>query len=199
MTSSPSPHRFPPEYSFPAFFTRQTNLATHAAQLTKWTDLVLSYCRARRIFRLTVSQAADSELFHNKKLDRRLQMADIRELLEHMRREGRAEYVSSSASTSSGGGGSGAGGAAGGGAEDVVFIYWRTPEEWATLVENYVDETAQKKSVLTVYELSEGEGTRGTELHGIDPDVLRKGLNVLVKRGKAQIFGQEDSLGVKFF
>ena len=216
MTSSPTPHRFPPEYSFPAFFTRQTNLATHAAQLTKWTNLVLAYCRAHRIFRLTLSQAADSELFHNKKLDRRLQLADIRELLEHMRREGRAEYVSVSASntvpaTTSAGG-------AAAGSEDVVFIYWRTPEEWAALVEGYVDETAQKGSVLTVYELAEGDGTRGTgeslllleneddyadwlwlELHGIDTEVLRKALNVLVKRGKAQIFGQEDSQGVKFF
>lgn len=33
----------------------------------------------------------------------------------------------------------------------------------------------------------------------MDADVLVKALNVLVKRGKAQIFGQEDSLGVKFF
>lgn len=37
------------------------------------------------------------------------------------------------------------------------------------------------------------------ELHGMDSEVLLKALNVLVKRGKAQIFGSEDSLGVKFF
>lgn len=33
----------------------------------------------------------------------------------------------------------------------------------------------------------------------MDNDVLMKALNILVKRGKAQIFGAEDSLGVKFF
>lgn len=33
----------------------------------------------------------------------------------------------------------------------------------------------------------------------MDTDVLLKALNVLVKRSKAQIFGQDDSLGVKFF
>jgi ESCRT-II complex subunit VPS25 len=38
-----------------------------------------------------------------------------------------------------------------------------------------------------------------TEFHGLDQELLLKALNVLVKRGKAQIFGQEDSLGVKFF
>lgn len=33
----------------------------------------------------------------------------------------------------------------------------------------------------------------------MDSEVLLKALNVLAKRGKAQIFGQDDSLGVKFF
>jgi ESCRT-II complex subunit VPS25 len=33
----------------------------------------------------------------------------------------------------------------------------------------------------------------------MDNEVLLEALNVLVKRGKAQIFGSEDSLGVKFF
>jgi hypothetical protein len=37
------------------------------------------------------------------------------------------------------------------------------------------------------------------EFHGMDPEVLQKALNVLVKRGKAQVFGQEDQQGVKFF
>jgi hypothetical protein len=35
--------------------------------------------------------------------------------------------------------------------------------------------------------------------HGIDRDLMQKALQVLVKRGKAQIFGQEDQQGVKFF
>jgi ESCRT-II complex subunit VPS25 len=37
------------------------------------------------------------------------------------------------------------------------------------------------------------------EFHGMDPEVLQRALNVLVKRGKAQVFGQEDQQGVKFF
>lgn len=74
-----------------------------------------------------------------------------------MRKEGRAEYVSGD-----GGSGSGSGMGGGGGGGDVVWVYWRTPEEWATLIEEWVDETAQKGTVLTLYELTEGEGTRGT-------------------------------------
>ncbi|KAF4125600.1 ESCRT-II complex subunit VPS25 [Geosmithia morbida] len=205
------PFVFPREYSFPAFFTRQANLTTHHAQLTKWSALVLSYTRHHRIFRLTVSSAAESDLFCNRRLDRRLQIPDIRELLEFMRKDGRAEYVSSSSSSSSfpsggggdpsssssGGGGGREGGSGGGG--DVVLIYWRRPSEWAHIIESFIESTAQKGSVLTLYELAEGEATRSTELHGIDGDVLLKALNVLVKKGKAQIFGHDDSQGVKFF
>ncbi|KAF3761379.1 ESCRT-II complex, vps25 subunit, partial [Cryphonectria parasitica EP155] len=200
------PFTFPREYYFPAFYTRQTNLNTLHAQLVKWSSLVLSYCRHYRIFKLPLSLATTSssssaaaattdaapsssppntdELFHNRRLNRRLALSDIREVIDFMRRDGRAEYVSS-------------GGGGGGG--DLVWIYWRTPEEWAALVEGWVDETGQKGTVLTLYELTQGDATIGTEFHGLDQDLLQKALNVLVKRGKAQIFGQEDSQGVKFF
>ncbi|KAL2015446.1 hypothetical protein VTK56DRAFT_5408 [Thermocarpiscus australiensis] len=224
-TTSP-PFQFPPEYSFPPFFTRQTNLTTHHAQLTKWAALVLAYCRHHRIFKLSLSGTSGTttttttnnhtssspsttttapssdrdttELFHNKRLNRRLSLADIREVVDFLRKDGRAEYVTSSRGSDDGGGGGG-GGAEGGGGGDLVWVYWRTPEEWAALVEGWVDATGQRGSVLTLYELVEGEETRGTEFHGLDQELLLKALNVLVRRGKAQVFGQEDSQGVKFF
>lgn len=87
-----------------------------------------------------------------------------------MRKDGRAEYLQpgdagagSSGSNSNGDASTASAAAsAGAGAGDVVLIYWRKPQEWAALIEAYVDETAQKGSVLTVYELTEGENTRGT-------------------------------------
>lgn len=163
--AAPPPFTFPREYYFPAFFTRQTNLNTLHAQLVKWSTLVLSYCRHHRLFKLSLSPGGSTtttttasstsdptvvdteELFHNRRLNRRLALADIKEVIDFMRKEGRAEYVGSE------GGGEGG---------DVVWVYWRTPEEWAALIEGWVDETAQKGTVLTLYELTEGEGTRGT-------------------------------------
>lgn len=37
------------------------------------------------------------------------------------------------------------------------------------------------------------------EFHGMDTNAMLKTLNVLVKRGKAQVFGAEGQEGVKFF
>ncbi|KXJ96798.1 ESCRT-II complex subunit-domain-containing protein [Microdochium bolleyi] len=133
------------------------------------------------------------ELFHNRRLDRRLPLADARDVLEHMRKDGRAEPTTSSTGTSL------SLSSSSGETSDVWWIYWRTPDEWAAMIEGYVDETAQRGTVLTLYELVEGEGTRGREFHGLHPDLLQKALQTLVKRGKAQIFGHEDSQGVKFF
>jgi len=99
-----------------------------------------------------------------------------------MSKEGRAEWVS---------GGKGEGG--------EFWVWWRNVEEWAGLIAEWVDETAQKNTVLTLYELTESEATLSQEFHGMDPELLQKALSVLVKRGKAQVFGQEDQQGVKFF
>lgn len=154
-SSSPS-FPFPREYFFPAFFTRQTNITIHHAQLTKWSALILAYARHHRLFRITISAAAESDLFFNRGIDRRLSPPDIREVLDFMRKDGRAEFLRPDGAADAA---SAAAAAAGG---DVVFLYWRKPEEWAALVEAFVEETAQKGSVLTVYELTEGENTRGT-------------------------------------
>lgn len=198
-TPSSSSFVFPRDYAFPPFFTRQTNLTTRHAQLTKWAALVLSYCRHHRLFKLSLSgnpttttsnsgantttsqttsapatggERDTTELFYNRALNRRLNPADIREIIAFLRKDGRAEYVLSptgSSSTSVFTGGSGLDGDGGGGSEgagadggDIVWVYWRTPEEWASLVEGWVDATGQKGGVLTVYELVEGDGTRGT-------------------------------------
>lgn len=127
--------------------------------------------------------------------------------------------------------------------KEVAYIWWKGVEEWAELVAGWVEGTGQKGVVLTLYEITEGEGTLGQgifphtplllpphlqttstaipgscdgergwegwwaqpwltdfpDFHGLDPDILLKALAVLVKRGKAQVFGSEGGEGVKFF
>lgn len=155
------PFKFDPFYNFPPFYTRQTNLNTLHEQLKKWSSQILNYCKHYRIFKIHLSSViADSssagrssaaspepnveELFYNRRLNRRLSLDFIREILDFMRKDGRAEYVGKDVPG------------------DICWIYWRTPEEWAAVVEAWIDETAQKGTVLTLYELTEGERARGT-------------------------------------
>ncbi|XP_044719190.1 ESCRT-II complex subunit domain-containing protein [Hirsutella rhossiliensis] len=83
--SSPFPS---PQIPLPAFFTRQTNLTTHHPSCPSGRSRP-RFARHHRLFRLHLS-AADSDLFRNRRIDRRLSPADIRDLLDFMRRDGRA-------------------------------------------------------------------------------------------------------------
>lgn len=144
--SAPSvPFTFPREYDFPAFFTRQPTSTTFHAQCNKWGALILAYCRHQRLWKLSLVDAVDSELFHNRRLGKRLHLNTAREIIDFMQRDGRAEWI-------------GAGKAA---EKNVCWVWWRNPEEWATLIADWVDETAQKNTVLTLYELTESEVTLG--------------------------------------
>ncbi|KAL3420767.1 ESCRT-II complex subunit [Phlyctema vagabunda] len=173
-SQSTSAFAFPREYNFPPFFTRQTVATTYHAQCSKWQSLILSYCRAQRLFKLSLIDALDMDLFWNRRLNKRLTLVDAREVVEFMRKEGRAEWI--------------------GADRNLVWIWWRNPEEWAAAIADWVDETGQKNTVLTLYELTESEATLSQ-----GKSKLLKALSILVKRGKAQVFGQEDQQGVKFF
>ncbi|KAH7095395.1 ESCRT-II complex subunit-domain-containing protein [Paraphoma chrysanthemicola] len=190
-TSTTSGFVFPPHYSFPPFFTLQPVASTRSSQLSSWSSLIQSYCRHNRIFSLSIIDALNTPLFHNASLNRRLNLRDAKAILAYMSTsEGgnRAEFI-------------GTGKKKAGSDEDAgkVWIYWRRPEEWAAALEEWVERTGQKGTVLTLYEIVEGDASRKEEFWNMDMDLLQKSLAVCVKRGKAQIFGGEGSEGVKFF
>ncbi|MCJ1340900.1 hypothetical protein MMC09_006196 [Bachmanniomyces sp. S44760] len=164
-------------------WTLQTNLQTRQAQFQTWSSIILSYCREKRIWRLTLVDALNTPLFHNVAIRRKLNLLEVREVIDWMTWDEagqRAQWVAQEEKGS-------------------AWIYWRRPEEWAEVLYHWVEETGQKNSVLTLYELSEGEGTMSQDFRGMDPEIMQKSLNVLVKRGKAQVFGGGDEQGVKFF
>jgi len=173
---------FPKSYSFPPFFSPQPTALTREAQLRKWSIFVQRYCRHHRIFQLTIIEALETPLFYNAALKKRLSLKDAKAVVDYMAsKEGdeRAEWL--------------------GPEKGAAWIWWRKPEEWASLIAAWVDETGQKGAVLTLYELVQGETTEKQEFYGLDMQVLRKSLQTLVKKGKAQVFGAEDQQGVKFF
>ncbi|MCJ1292242.1 hypothetical protein MMC34_003792 [Xylographa carneopallida] len=184
--SSPLTFVFPPSHSFPPFWTLQPTLSTRAAQFRKWSALILAYCQHQRLFSLTLTDAIQTPLFHNGALHKRLTLGEAREVIDWMCSkdgDGRAEWI----------------GAGEGRGKERAWIWWRSVEEWGEGIREWVEATGQKNTVLTLYELTEGESTVDQDFHGLDPEVLQRALAGLVKRGKAQVFGSADEQGVKFF
>jgi ESCRT-II complex subunit VPS25 len=85
--------------------------------------------------------AVSTPLFYNERINKRLELGDAREMVEIMRKEGRAEWIGK------------------GEERNTAWIWWRNPEEWATSIAEWVEETGQKNTVLTLYELTESEAT----------------------------------------
>lgn len=77
-----------------------------------------------------------------------------------------------------------------------VVVYWRRPQEWATLISDWVDSTGQNGSVLTLYELVESDAVRKQEFRELHPAILKLAVDVLVARNKAVIMRDANGLVV---
>lgn len=116
---------FPAYYSFPPFFTPQPNTNTRLSQLRKWSALIRAYCRHHKIYRLSLVDV-DSPLFYNSTIQKRLSLAEARNVIDWMcREEGdrRAEWIGPTGNTN---------------AKVTAYIWWRRPEEWATIIYEWV-------------------------------------------------------------
>jgi ESCRT-II complex subunit VPS25 len=74
-----------------------------------------------------LTDSLDSDLFYNRRIGKRLGREDAREVVEFMRKEGRAEWVGDS-------GGKGKGSGEGG----EFWVWWRNVDEWAGLIAEWV-------------------------------------------------------------
>ncbi|UZJ54719.1 hypothetical protein CBS101457_004039 [Exobasidium rhododendri] len=83
-----------------------------------------------------------------------------------------------------------------------VFVFWKKPEEWADLIYNWVVETGQNRSIMTFFELTEGDLIMETDFGALPIPILRLALSTLEKKGKARVFEGSESgdtmAGVKF-
>uniref|UniRef100_A0A8C3HV63 Vacuolar protein-sorting-associated protein 25 n=1 Tax=Chrysemys picta bellii TaxID=8478 RepID=A0A8C3HV63_CHRPI len=130
---------WPWQYRFPPFFTLQPNVDTRQKQMTAWCSLVLSYCRLNKQYTMTVMEAQESPLFHNRKLQRKLPTESIQVVLEELRKKGNLEWLDKNKSS--------------------FLIMWRRPEEWGKLIYQWVSKNGLTNSVFTLYELSNGDDT----------------------------------------
>lgn len=160
-------------------------------------DIVLGHCEAKRIFSLDCSTVSDP--FVNESINRKASPDLIREILNYMAENSiqnyipnnlhnalldRAEWQGKNSNT--------------------CLIYWKNPEEWAGLIYGHIRDSGQIGSIVTVYELFQGDETVGCQFHGLPELFWGRVLKALQRSGKAAIFGAEsDSLitpetGLKF-
>lgn len=180
---------FPNIHAFPPLYTKQPNTTVLNNQLDSWCKIILDYCQFYRITSLSAggepqhSQIDNLDtgelppLFANKDIERSVGpefMSTIFQHLIHVTK--RAEYVDPKR-------------------PDLgLLVYWRTLPEWAAKIYDYVSSTGQLGTVLTVFELTNLEGSGfPEELRNLEYNVLERAIKtVLMKQGKAQILMAED-------
>lgn len=192
LSTSTSTFRPNPHYNFPPFFTLQPNLTTRQSQLASWSSLLLSYCSHHRLFRLSSSHP----IFANTQLNRRLKPEDVRLLFAFMvDSQHTAEWVDVLTASSA----SSRRKSAGVTEREEIYVFWHSAEEWASVVLAWVEGTGQRNTVLTFYELLEGDVTEKCEWRGMPEEVLGRVLGVLVRRGRAGLMGEGEGRGVKMW
>ncbi|KAI8139397.1 ESCRT-II complex subunit-domain-containing protein [Fennellomyces sp. T-0311] len=188
MATTSKDFKFPSVHNFPPFYTRQPTDSSWESQLNQWSELILSYCRHYNIFRIDLHEVTApgvSPLFENAKLKRRLSFETLQEILDEMVQRGNAEWEDGPK-----------------GSKEQAIIYWRKPADWASLIWTWADQNGMSNNILTVYEIANGDLVEDQPFYELDQFILLKALNVLVKRGNAQLFkgsSDDESMGVKFF
>uniref|UniRef100_A0A914Y766 Vacuolar protein-sorting-associated protein 25 n=1 Tax=Panagrolaimus superbus TaxID=310955 RepID=A0A914Y766_9BILA len=170
---------FPWEYDFPPFFTIQPNAATREKQLEAWAQLVLHYCHQNNIYTADITQLAETELFNNRNLNRRLDYNGILTVLDYLEAKNCVEWSDRQ--------------------KRQCHIHWQSPEQWAEVIHSWARANGFLNSVVTLEDLIDGDDTAQESFHGINRRTLIKALEALQKKGLAAIIEHEGAVaGVKF-
>ncbi|KAJ2770137.1 hypothetical protein IWQ56_002279 [Coemansia nantahalensis] len=176
--------QLPEIHSFPPFFTRQPNEDTWKEQRRLWCDLVVAFCRHHRRSALAVAEAVNEPPFSNPRIRRALRVDTLREVVDELVSQGHAAWTGPKGS-----------------ARDTCLVFWRKPEVWAAMLHQWAADRGLCNTVLTLYELANGDDTADQEFHGLDYATLRRSLEALQSQGRAQLFAgsSDEDLGVKIF
>ncbi|ODV93440.1 hypothetical protein PACTADRAFT_52028 [Pachysolen tannophilus NRRL Y-2460] len=193
--------KFPSIYEFPPFFTKQPNLSTYNSQLSIWCKLILEYCKFYKIWQLNIegkvisindesdetiglslpTKIKENSIFENKSINRRLKPDFIKDIISELQRQQHLEFIDNTTN------------------QQQFYIFWYTVEEWSSLILQWIENTGQQGTVLTLFELRNSPLSSNQEFHNMDHGVLIKVLNKLVEKKRATIMKDEQNqiVGVK--
>ncbi|ENN72785.1 hypothetical protein HUJ04_013369 [Dendroctonus ponderosae] len=170
---------WPWQYNFPPFFTLQPNPETRAKQVQAWKALILDYCKQSKLYLIDAREADNGPLFNNASINRKLDGAVIVSILSEMQKSGHAAPVDK--------------------AKHRWEVYWHTLDEWSSMIYAHVYSKGLQGTVLTLFELSQGDDVKDEEFYGMQQDVLVKALQVLERDRKCELILSDEDQGVKFF
>ena len=155
----------------------QQNAETRKQQFLRWKELILSYAKHRKQAVININD--DSELFTNTKIHRTLDR-DTREMI--------LNELCSSKNAAAVGKNSG-----------TYEVYWLTLEEWSNVICDWATNAGMTNSVLTFFELLNGDDTKDQQFHQLNEQVFMRALRHLEGKGKCEVMEIDGNYGVKFF
>jgi len=179
-----SGYMLPSVHSFPPFFTKQHNPSVLSQETQQWITLILSYARFRGIWSLSIDDAEReggewSEIFWNPRIRRQIKASYLEYIVTTMVAEGSAFYEPLKQTR-------------------IITLCWKKPEEWATVIYDWVSSTGQFNTIMTMYELQNPEDS-SCPWKGITRSMLQRALQVLCTARLAQQIEGDDGDGVRFF
>lgn len=78
-------------------------------------------------------------------------------------------------------------------------IYWLTVDEWSNVIYSWAVNAGMTNSVLTFFELLNGDDTRDQQFYQLNEQVFMKALKHLEGKGKCEVMEIDGNYGVKFF
>lgn len=169
---------FPYFHNYPPYFTLQPVKETRDKQVALWCTLILAYCQHTKTFILDTQ--ADSPLFVNQAINRKLNAEARIAILDELVAQGRGEWLDK--------------------AKQQCLVLWKRVDEWSAVLMDFVRTYGLSDSVMTMDELTGGDDVRGTELFGLHHEVLMRALRPLEAQGRVRTFKGDTpgELGVKF-
>ena len=169
---------FPEVYSYPPFWTLQSNPAEREKQCALWSNLICAFSKFHNITEFELIGALETPLFKNAKLGRQLSENDLVLILDYLVEKGNAQWLSEK--------------------KGRVRIIWRTYKQWADMIYKWASDNGQVGTVFTVHELMEDHPD--APCHKMNVEMLTDVIKSMQAEGRANYMQNQmlDECGVKF-
>jgi ESCRT-II complex subunit VPS25 len=155
----------------------QKNVETRKQQFRRWRELILSYAKHNNQAVININD--ESELFQNKKINRTLDRDSREMIMNELCDSKNAALVGKNTGT--------------------YEVYWLTLEEWSSVIYTWAVNCGMTNSVLTFFEILNGDDSKDQEFHQLSEQVFMRALKHLENKSKCEVIEMDGSFGVKFF